>query len=119
MMKKSKRLSIHLNILFALTLLLTSDFKTRHEMTNFASRTGSFLGSTLCVHLGTVLLTLLVSLLFLREGLDLVGVENTLLTTLDPVVVAGVVVEDLLVQEVSSLSEDLDVASYRDTLLAR
>jgi hypothetical protein len=52
-----------------------------------------------------------VSLLFLGEGLDLFGVEETCFATLNPVVVAGVNVEDLLVQEVSSLSDDLDVAS--------
>ena len=111
LMKKSKPLSIHLNILSALTLLLTSDFKSRHEVTNFSSGTSSFLGSTIRVHLGPVLLTLLVSSLFLGKGLDLVGVEDALLATLDPVVVADVVVEDLLVEEVSGLSEDLDVAS--------
>jgi hypothetical protein len=52
-----------------------------------------------------------VSLLFLGKWLDLVGVEEAMLATLNPVGVAGVVVEDLLVEEISGLSDDLDVAS--------
>jgi hypothetical protein len=53
-----------------------------------------------------------VSLLFPGKWLDLVGVEEIFLATLNPVVVAGVVVEDLLVEEVSGLSDDLGVTSY-------
>jgi hypothetical protein len=80
-------------------------------MTNLSSRTSSLLSSTLLVHLGPALLTLLVSLLFLGKWFDLIGVEDALLAALSPVVVACVVVEDLLVEEVSGLSDDLGIAS--------
>jgi hypothetical protein len=111
--RKNKSLSVHLNIIvsLALAILLTCDLEIRQETTNLSSRTSSLLGSTLLVHLGPALLTLLMSLLFLGKWLDFVGIEKTFLATLNPVVVAGVVVEDLLVEQVSGLSDDLDVAS--------
>jgi hypothetical protein len=119
--RQNKPLSVHLNILvsLALAILLICDLETRQEKTNLSSRTSSLLGSTLLVHLGPALLTLLVSLLFLGKWLDLVGVEDAFLATLNPVVVAGVMVEDLLVEEVSGLSDDLGAASCRIRLSAR
>jgi hypothetical protein len=68
-------------------------------MTNLSSRTSSLLSSTLLVHLGPALLTLLVSLLFLGKWFDLIGVEDALLAALSPV------------EEVSGLSDDLGIAS--------
>jgi hypothetical protein len=119
--EKSKPLSIHLNIFVSLLLatFLTCDLKTGHETTNLSSRASSLLGSTLLVHLGPALLTLLVSLLFLGKWLDLIGVEDALLAALSPVVVAGVVVKDLLVEEISGLSQDLGFASCSTSLSAR
>ena len=112
-MKQSKPLSFHLNILFslALAIFLTFDVETAHETTNLSSRTSSFIGSASLVSLCPALLILQVSLLLLGKGFGLVGVEEALFAALDPVVVAGIVVKDLLVQKVSSLSKDLDVAS--------
>jgi len=53
--------------------------------------------------------------LLFGERLYLVGVQDALLTTLDPVLVTGFDVEDMLVEEVSGLASGLrSVSCYID-----
>lgn len=125
-------------LVLSLLCLLLSDVKIEHKALNIFSRIHSIwtfskksrVDGIICLTSGLILsfpgialcpapLTLQVSLLFLGQWLDLVGVEETLLAALSPVVVAGVVVEDLLVEEVSGLSQDEDAAICSASVSAR
>lgn len=74
-----------------------------------------FLSITLC----PAFLAFLAALLLLGERLDFVRIEEASLATPNPVLVAGVDVEDLLVEQVSGLCQDLSVAVCRTSVSAR
>jgi len=112
-------------LVFSLFYLLLSDAEIEHQALNILSRVHTvwtfseksrvdcFISETTGLHLGfpgialsPASLALQVSLPCLGQRLDFIRVGKTLLDTLDPVVVTGVVVEDLLVEEVSGLSQD-------------